>query len=277
VPTYSFDVTNPTDTSLVSSFPANERAMRTALNSWATREHSLTGRHKLPSGTRATRNALTDLEDGVIFFDRESGLIDIRDGSGWTYQMGLYMPGDLKVVCYDPTSVPNGWLICNGQAVSTTTYSRLFAAIGSVWNAQAGGDPGGGSFRVPKLWQRYLIGHESGGDAIGTEVGANTVALVKEELPTDAIELLTSEESPTLEYGPGKTNTNLSYAQAGYDLPSHLYGGLAAGGSYWPVTNAAGDGFMTTEPHDHDLTWHGSGDAHENRPLSVVVGWLIKT
>lgn len=51
-------------------------------------------------------------------------------------------------------TVPTGWLICNGAAVSRTTYSRLFAAIGTTWGV---GD-GVNTFNLPNLESNYSRG-----------------------------------------------------------------------------------------------------------------------
>lgn len=48
---------------------------------------------------------------------------------------------------YAGTSVPTGWLACNGAAVSRTTYSKLFSAIGTTYGA---GD-GSTTFNLPNL------------------------------------------------------------------------------------------------------------------------------
>lgn len=45
---------------------------------------------------------------------------------------------------------PNGWLACNGQYVSTTTYSRLYSAIGSTYGLS------GNTFRVPDLRGEFI-------------------------------------------------------------------------------------------------------------------------
>src|SRR6478672_8307118 len=49
------------------------------------------------------------------------------------------------------TTAPTGWLACDGQAVSRTTFADLFAYIGTTWGA---GD-GSTTFNVPPL-QKYL-------------------------------------------------------------------------------------------------------------------------
>ncbi len=44
------------------------------------------------------------------------------------------------------SSVPTGWLECNGAAVSRTTYSALFAVIGTTW----GNGNGVTTFNLPE-------------------------------------------------------------------------------------------------------------------------------
>ena len=51
-------------------------------------------------------------------------------------------------------TVPSGWLLCNGAAVSRTTYANLFAAIGTAWGT---GD-GSTTFNLPDLNERFIEG-----------------------------------------------------------------------------------------------------------------------
>ena len=52
------------------------------------------------------------------------------------------------------TTAPDGWLACDGSAVSRTTYGELFNAIGTTWGA---GD-GSTTFQVPKFEAAFLRG-----------------------------------------------------------------------------------------------------------------------
>jgi microcystin-dependent protein len=62
------------------------------------------------------------------------------------------------IVPFGMTAVPNGWLVCGGQAVSRTTYTSLFAAIGTTW----GNGDGSGTFNVPNLLGVFLRGWNGG-------------------------------------------------------------------------------------------------------------------
>lgn len=53
---------------------------------------------------------------------------------------------------YAGKTAPDGWLICDGRAVSRTAYADLFAAIGTLYGA---GD-GSTTFNLPNPSGRYL-------------------------------------------------------------------------------------------------------------------------
>jgi microcystin-dependent protein len=65
------------------------------------------------------------------------------------------------------TAAPTGWLACQGQAVSQTTYAALFAAIGTTWNTTG---EGAGNFRLPDLRGMFVRG--TGTNATGSSSGA---------------------------------------------------------------------------------------------------------
>ena len=64
-----------------------------------------------------------------------------------TYQGGMSPDRAGFMVIPGSTSVPSGWLLCNGQAVSRTTYADLFTAIGTAF----GGGDGSTTFNLPNL------------------------------------------------------------------------------------------------------------------------------
>lgn len=52
------------------------------------------------------------------------------------------------------STAPAGWLLCNGQAVSRTTYANLFSVLGSAY----GQGDGSTTFNVPDLTGRVPVG-----------------------------------------------------------------------------------------------------------------------
>ena len=85
------------------------------------------------------------------------------------------------IISYSTSTVPSGYLECNGQEVSRETYSALFAKIGTTYGA---GD-GSTTFKVPDLRGEFLRGtgtatrNTGTGEAVGTHQDATRhVAIV---------------------------------------------------------------------------------------------------
>lgn len=76
------------------------------------------------------------------------------------------------------STAPQGWLLCDGSAVSRSTYSDLFTAIGTTYGA---GD-GSTTFNVPDLAGRVVLG-VSNDHALGTSGGEANHTLTEQELP----------------------------------------------------------------------------------------------
>ena len=59
-------------------------------------------------------------------------------------------------------SVPAGWVICNGAAVSRSTYAALFAAIGTTYGAGNGST----TFNLPNLTNSFIEGSNTAGTVL---------------------------------------------------------------------------------------------------------------
>lgn len=81
-----------------------------------------------------------------------------------------YTPAPGLITPYVGASAPAGWLIANGQAVSRSTYSSLFAAIGTTY----GSGDGSTTFNLPDLAGRIALGRAAAGtgSALGSSGGA---------------------------------------------------------------------------------------------------------
>lgn len=63
------------------------------------------------------------------------------------------------VIAFAGNSAPHGYLICNGAAVSRTTYAKLFAVIGTTYGAGNGST----TFNLPNLTNRFIMGSGTAG------------------------------------------------------------------------------------------------------------------
>lgn len=77
------------------------------------------------------------------------------------------------IIDYAGPLPPPGWLSCDGRSVSRTTYSELFAAIGTAW----GGGDGSTTFNLPKTAGRASVGPGSMTDESGTAYSFSFTAL----------------------------------------------------------------------------------------------------
>jgi microcystin-dependent protein len=72
-------------------------------------------------------------------------------------------------------SAPSGYLLCDGSAVSRTTYSALFAALNTTYGAGNGST----TFNIPNLQNRIPVGKgaDVAFDVLGETGGSKTVTL----------------------------------------------------------------------------------------------------
>lgn len=83
---------------------------------------------------------------------------------------------------YAGSTAPNGYLLCDGTAVSRTTYSVLFSVIGVTY----GNGDGVATFNIPNLKGKVVVGFDSGQtefDALGETGGSKTNTLITSQLP----------------------------------------------------------------------------------------------
>ncbi len=84
------------------------------------------------------------------------------------------------IIPWGHNSIPVGFLLCNGDQVSRTTYADLFAAIGVTYGAGDGDASSGTTFNLPSLDGRQLLFQASGANDgtgnVGGTAGSATIA-----------------------------------------------------------------------------------------------------
>lgn len=130
-------------------------------------------------GTFAARPAAGPGNNGLLYFawDDSGGTLYRSNGTGWekaspSVTLPTPPPSNVPtagILPYAGTSLPTGFLWCDGTAVSRTTYSALFTAVGALY----GGGDGSTTFNVPDLRGRVAVGVAAGGKADVNAVNKN--------------------------------------------------------------------------------------------------------
>ncbi|PSD45760.1 hypothetical protein C7E25_02840 [Stenotrophomonas maltophilia] len=79
------------------------------------------------------------------------------------------IPG--QVIMFAGKTAPSGTLLCDGAAVSRTTYAELFAAIGTLYGA---GD-GKTTFNLPAMLEGTVVTHTQKPETVGTATSGEVI------------------------------------------------------------------------------------------------------
>ena len=115
---------------------------------------STTSGFAMPRMTSAQRKAIVSPATGLEVYDTSLKGHYTFDGTKWDCSDN---PAG-TVNYFANVTAPNGYLICNGQAVNRTTYAELFNAIGTLYGV---GD-GSTTFNVPDLRGEFIRGADMG-------------------------------------------------------------------------------------------------------------------
>ena len=156
---------------------------------------------------------------------------------------------------------PDGWFMCFGQAISRTTYSALFTAIGATY----GGGDGATTFNLPDCRGRVIAGKDDMGGTSSERLnegwispdyyGYNVNGDVLGAAGGDALHQLTGNQMPY------HAHTFSDYYQG------LIGGGALAGGPHYTLTG----GFVANSTAGAGASWH-----HNNMQPTIIMHKIIK-
>lgn len=187
------------------------------------------------------------------------------------------MTGDIKPTAIQAvqsaTLITTAWLLCDGSAVSRTTYSALYTALGSASSPWGQGD-GSTTFNVPDFRGRALVGHGTVNTtgqptiAIGGTGGSANHILTTAQLPAHN-HAVTDPEHDHKTYA-NNTNYQAIYTDATVSATKLDKTGSGTNVTYnaTNVTQKAATGVTTKDT--------GTGTAVSLMQPYAGVQWLIK-
>ena len=153
------------------------------------------------------------------------------------------------ILTFGGSTVPEGFLLCNGAAISRTTYAKLFAAIGTLYGA---GD-GATTFNLPDMRDRFAEG-AGGTYSVGTAVEAGLPNII------------------------GSVKSLMSPTSEAWSVSSYTSGAFTAGN----VKKLASDIISGSGDTEFDLSFIASlsssiyGNSTTVQPLSLILNYIIK-
>jgi microcystin-dependent protein len=197
----------------------------------------------------------------------------IKDGSVTAAKLdsgavSVLMP-TASLMPYAGSSAPTGFLLCDGAAISRTTYSDLFGVIGLTYGV---GD-GSTTFNIPDLRGRVIAGQDDMGGS-----SANRLTGLTGGVDGDVLGGTGGEETQTL-------TTN--------QIPAHSHFGANYGGTGTAYLNGTSQKIMTNGNDGGASSYHffrttdtpnsattsdsGGGGAHNNVQPTIILNYIIKT
>ena len=172
------------------------------------------------------------------------------------------------VVPWGSASIPSGFLLCDGQSVSTTTYAALFAVIAYTYGGS------GGNFNVPDLRDKTICGvSSSNSKALAQTVGANTVTPTGNIAGSTGSTTLTSSQIPSHSHTFQARNPMGFNTQTNAQVQANMAGTTGETMTMTVTTANAGSG----SSHDHTLSANFSGSANSVLQPTLVLNYIIKT
>jgi microcystin-dependent protein len=200
----------------------------------------------------------------------------ITQGGGSIFPAGIIWE-------YGGSAAPTGWLLCDGSAISRTTYSALFAVLGTAY----GSGDGSTTFNLPDKRGKFGVGVDgtyTRGSTGGAASGTTSTAGSHDHTGLAGSTTLTIAQMPTHSHTATVTDPGHVHILGGTGLGGGSTGYSGTPGGAYP-TNPAFTGVSVSNSntggggsHNHSISTDGS---HTHTvatvPPYLASNFIIKT
>jgi microcystin-dependent protein len=207
-------------------------------------------------------------QDAIVALETKVGINSSADNTSIDYKLSTVATGQKsrpvgEISMYGAVAAPTGWLLCDGAAVSRTTYAALFAVISTTFGV---GD-NSTTFNVPNLKSSFPAGYNSG--------DANFNAMAK--TGGEATHVLTSAEMPVHTHTGNTGGRSADHTHTvGWKANNNSGSATIRGGDGTANTSTTSSGASADHTHGFTTDNTGSGGAHNNLPTYLTVQYIIK-
>lgn len=220
-----------------------------------------------PRMTLTQRTGISNPATGLLVYQTDGN-------SGFYYYNGntwINLPNTANssvpsgtVVSFAGNTAPEGWLMCDGSAISRNDYADLYSVIGTTY----GNGNGSTSFNIPDLRGRTIFGKDNmGGNAanrltttggisanntLGASGGNQNISLTTSNLPSHN-HTFTGSQSTT------STNSHTHNYQDAY-FAENFSGGTGGNARYGTSANT---------DTDNNFYWRTSSNQHSTSPSNI--------
>ena len=167
-------------------------------------------------------------------------------------------------------TAPSGYLLCDGTAVSRTTYAELYVVLGDTYGAGNGST----TFNVPQLQGKTPQGYDGNTYNLAATGGANTVtvAVTNNQAVSSVTNTVTNNQAVTVTGS--ISNTSLTTAQlASHDHDYVIWIQNTVDPGRGPGQGGQVEGFVHPQsPRNTENTGSGTGHNHAHTLAGTLTG-----
>ncbi len=174
-------------------------------------------------------------------------------------------------------SFPEGFLRCDGHAVSRTIYADLYAVLGT----RHGVGDGATTFNLPDFRNRFIMG-EGAAVTAGAKAGCSSQTVSGNVSGNTNKHTLTTSQMPSHDHRVKSTDSAHNWTGGfGQTNSTDVFTGHSYGTKGWYSTNGSGNNLMENtggnQGHSHGVNLNFTSNEFDNRPDFITMHYLIRT